>query len=277
MNEKIKLFLSALVFSIQIASFSGCATTEKVKLEDADFIGKPLVIVNNIPFVEQTPELCGPTALYMSVKNIKPDLKLEQIKSLTFSPGAKGTYKQDLLSASRRLGLAPYSVASLNQIFSYLAEGVPVIIFHQTDFLWQNYWHFSVLTGYDKPKQTFIVHIGPYPFRSMDISELVKTWKLGGQWAYVVLLPGTLPEYASFEDALDNGLAFIRLELLESALELSQNMQKRWPDRYEADLMMADIYAKKSDNKLALQSLKTAYQKNPKNLILKKKISELSK
>ncbi len=265
-----------LYFAISLSLFSGCASVEKVKLADEDFVGKPLVITNNIPFQEQTPELCGPTALYMAAKSLKPELNLDQVRSFTFSPGAKGSYKQDLLAASRRMGLAPYAVASLNQVFDYLADGTPVLIFHQTDFLWQNYWHFSVLTGYDKPKETFAVHIGPYPNRNMDISDVVRTWKLGGQWAYVVMLPGIIPERASFEDSLDNSLAFIRLEFFNEAETLAQQMQKRWPDRYEVDLVMADLLSKRKEGKLALQALKRAYQKNPKNLVLKKKISELT-
>ena len=272
MRNKAKILFIALSLGI----FSSCASVEKVKLADEDFVGKPLVITSSVPFEEQTPELCGPTALYMAAKNLKPELTLSQVKSFTFSPGAKGSYKQDILAAARRLGMAPYSVASLHQVFDYLAEGTPVIIFHQTDFLWQNYWHFSVLTGYNKPKNTFSVHIGDSPYHDMDISQVVNTWKLGGQWAYVIMLPEALPERASFEDVLDNGLALVRLEFFDAAERLAESMLKRWPDRYEADLILADVLSKKNKSELALAALKRAYQKNPTNLVLKKKILELT-
>ena len=263
------------LFIILVSILSGCATVEKVKLADEDFVGKPISIKTEVPFVEQTPSLCGPTALYMVAKLSKPELDLDQVKALTFSPGAKGTYKQDLLSGARRLGLAPYQVASLHQVFDYLAEQTPVLIFHQTDFLWQNYWHFSVLTGYDRAKQTFAVHIGNSPYRDMDISQVVKTWKLGGEWAYVIFPAGHLPKPASFEDALANSLAFIRLTFYSAAVELAEEMQKRWPEHYEADLVLADAYSKLNRDEDAVRALHAAYRKNPQNAVLAKKIAEL--
>src|SRR5450759_1470175 len=169
---------------------SGCATSyKKVQLQDADFVGKPLVINNNVPFVEQTPKLCGPTALYMVTKSFRPELTFDEVTQLTFSPVASGTYKQDLLAGARRLGMAPYRVASLTQIIDYLAHETPVVLFHRTGFLWKDYWHYSVITGYNRRTETFSLHIGPYQYRDTDISDLIGSWIEGGSWAYVVLPP----------------------------------------------------------------------------------------
>ena len=263
-----------LFLGLTVLMLSACATSEKVKLKDDDFQGLPWVIVNSVPFQEQTPALCGPTALYMVSKPLKSTLTLDEVLALTYTPGAKGTFKQDLVAGARRLGLAPYSVSSLHQIFSYLGEGTPVVIFHQTDFLWRNFWHFSVLTGYNRFKETFSVHIGPYPFHEMDISEVVKTWKRGEEWAYVVVSPENLPERAKFEDALANALAFLRLEFYEKAKDLGLQMQTRFPERAEPDIVLADAYSKLNAPEQAKKALESALRKDPKNAIWKKKLAE---
>jgi hypothetical protein len=253
---------------------TGCASAPPVRLSAEETANKPIAIKNNIPFIEQTTALCGPTALYMATKNLRPELALDQITALTFSPQAKGTYKQDLLAGARRLGFAPYPVDSLGGMIAEVAQGTPVIIFHQTDFLWQNYWHFSVLAGYDLDDQAFLVHIGKQAFHEMSFAKIQKTWNEGGRWAYVILAPGNLPVSATFDDALENSLAFLRLGNEVGASALAEQMAKRWPTRYEVDVVRAEALSKQNQNQAALLALKTAYQKNPQNLVLKKKIEE---
>jgi hypothetical protein len=257
---------------------SGCATTyDKMNLRDEDFAGKPLVIVNEVPFLEQPPELCGPSALYMVAKPYSSTLKLEDVTKLSFSPKASGSYKQDMLSATRRLGLAPYSVKTLPEIIDYLADKTPVVIFHRTGFLWKDLWHYSVLTGYSKMDETFSMHIGPYAYRTAAMSQVLGSWKEGGNWAFVVLPPQKLPELANFQEALDNSLAFLRLDQVQNAYDLSSQMVQRWPEHYEANVVMADALVKLKQNKRALIALKDAAKKEPHNSELNEKIVELTK
>jgi tetratricopeptide (TPR) repeat protein len=238
------------------------------------FADKPLAIKNNVPFVEQTTALCGPTALYMATKSLKPDLELSQVTALTFSPQAKGTFKQDLLAGARRLGFAPYPVDSLAGMLNEVAKGEPVVIFHQTDFFWKNYWHFSVIAGYDLDRETFLVHIGKEAFHEMSFAKIQKTWEEGGRWACVILPPGNLPTTATFENALENSLAFLRLGQNDHAYALAEEMNRRWPNRYEADVVRAEALHHQKEDQKALLALKTAFQKNPENDVLKKKIRE---
>ncbi len=273
--KKINLFAILLIGAI---FSSGCATSyKKIILKDEDFIGKPLAITNQIPFVEQTPKLCGPTALYMVTKSLQPEITLDQVTQLTFTPTSNGTYKQDLLSGARRLGMAPYKVESFSQMIEYLAHETPLIIFHRTAFLWKDFWHYSVITGYNRRTETFSLHIGPYEYRDTNISDVIGSWVEGGSWAYVVLPPKQLPKLADYQEALENAFAFLRLGNDEAAFQLSDQMLKLWPERYEANVVMAEALLNKNDSKKALISLKNAFIKNPNNLILKQKIQELSK
>lgn len=266
-------YLSILLLSI------GCASTQRKKdfANSESFRDKPLGIVNNVPFIEQPRELCGPTALYMVIKNLKPSIELETVTDLTFTPEAKGAFKQDILSASRRLGFAPYRVTSADEIFASLASRNPVLIFHSAAFLWRDYWHYSVVTGYDLRAHHFSVHIGPYPYREMNITKLLQSWEKGGSWAYIVLPPNQLPADASFEGALENYQIFNRLNLIIPSQEIAHAIQTRWPDRYESDVIIAESLMGKNKMPQALVSLKRALSKNPKNTMLRQKVIQVSK
>jgi hypothetical protein len=271
----------ALLFGAAMAGgfASGCATTSypKVELREESFVGKPMAVVNDIPFVEQTPKLCGPTALYMAAKKHLPELSLNEVTNLAYTPLASGAYKQDMLSATRRIGLAPYRVESMDAIFDHLARGTPIVLFHRTKFLWKDYWHYSVVTGYDRRDENFLVHIGPYEHREADISKLMGSWKEGGNWAFVVLPASELPVTATVEEATENSLAFLRLDRPDAAYSIASEMAKRWPDRYEADVVLAEVMMKRNEPQEALRALERAHRKEPKNEILSKKILELSR
>lgn len=258
---------------------SGCASTphERIAVSDQDFEGKPVSIVNDIPFVEQPLRLCGPTALYMAAKPLRPDLSLEETEKIVMSPGASGTYKQDLLSATRRLGLAPYSLESPREIFETLASRKPVILFHKTRFLGKEYWHYSVLTGYDRRTRDFTVHIGNEIHRRMDIEDLLQDWAAGGKWAAVVADPAKIPDSANYSDALENGLTFLRLGEIEAARALGSAMEARWPERFESELVLAEAYLRSNRKPEAVASLRKAAAKAPTNQMISKKLAELNK
>lgn len=256
--------------------YVGCATTSRSPvIDEGAFVDKPLVIVNDVPFVEQPRALCGPTALYMASKPYNPNLRLEEVTQFTFTPEAKGAYQLDMVAAARRLGLAPYKVKDVSEVFEYLAAGVPVLIFHQTEFLWKKYWHYSVLTGYDRERETFSLHIGRDKNKNIKMTRLLESWKAGGSWAYVILEPKNIPPKAAFEEALDHDQVFLRLGMEKEVSELSQAMLQKWPKHYETDVILAEYFLVQKERSKAIQSLQRASLKNPENQLLRKKLREL--
>ena len=256
----------------------GCASSyPKVDLTRENFTNVPARIELNVPFVEQTPELCGPTALYMVGKTLVPTLQLEAVKKLSFTPKAKGSFPQDMVSATRRLHLQPYLVRSTTEIIDRLAMGSPIIIFHRTGFLWKDFWHYSVLTGYDLKSEKLVMHIGPYENRYADLSQVIGSWNEGGKWAFLIARGTDLPPGVLLQDALDNALAFLRLGYTDDALFLSNEMLKRWPERYEADVIKAQALLQNHQKSEAIAELKIGLKKEPQNERLKEKILEFSR
>lgn len=270
--------LWAFVATLLAVHGSGCATVyPKVDLREEDFADKPLAIVNDVPFIEQTPKLCGPSALVMAVQRLRPELTMEEATRLTYTPKASGSYKQDMLAAVRRLELAPYRVESMGQMVQAVADGQPVVVFHRTRFLWKDYWHYSVLTGYDRAREKLMLHIGPLAHEAVDVSQLIGSWEEGGSWAFVALPASELPQHASFQESLDNSLALLRLGFADSALALSERMRTRWPDRYEGDVIAAEAELKLRQPGRAIASLRRALRKDPRNAQVRQKLRELSR
>jgi hypothetical protein len=249
----------------------GCASIPQSKdLAEVDFSNLPLSIVSSVPFIEQTSILCGPTSLYMAAKKLKPELELGQVTAITLSPGASGSFKQDMLAATRRLGLAPYRIHSLNEIFIYLAHGTPVVLFHETQFFTKHFWHYSVLAGYDRRREKFVMHIGDRPYYEMNLNEVIQSYEIGGKWAFVVQGPGELPMTATLEEARDNAIILLHLGMVDEAKALAVAMQTRWPEQYESDVILADAASRNKETEKARMYLKRAYRKQPGNLMLKK-------
>ncbi len=269
----------ALLAIATLALFSACAGIPHRTELDTLMLGadKPIAVTLNVPFVPQGKNLCGPTALLMVLRYQGASPEDSEMNGMLMSPGANGTYKQDFLAGSRRLGFAPYPVKTFREMLEQIAEGNPVVIFHSTAFLGKEYWHYSVLTGYDLREQKAILHIGEKNFYEMDMSRLIFNWELGGSWSYVVAKPEKLPSGATLEDSIANGLAFLRLGLLEQARKAGEAAIVRWPLSFEAEVVLADALFRLDQRKNGLAHLKRAVSKNPDNLPLRKKLMEFER
>ena len=261
--------------AVLLLGLSACAASKPRPELDSDFGARPIASSHEIPFIPQTPKLCGPTALRMAMNRYRPELSLEEISTALMSPKAKGTFKQDLLAGARRFGLATYEVPTVYEMIDHLAEGTPVILFHNAGFFWKEYWHYSVMTGYDLRERNFYLHIGERESFPMKMEKVLESWDQGGNWAYVVVSPNRIPKFGTLEEALDNALVFLRIGLVDPARALGQQIAARWPDAYQADVILADAFLKLNRRALAYKHLKEAARKNPANQILKQKVRDL--
>jgi hypothetical protein len=257
---------------------TGCATARPVaELRGVDFGTRPRAITLRVPFVEQTPLLCGPTALWMVLRANQVRVPLEEVTKTVYTPDARGTYKQDLLAGARRFGLAPYPVDSPYEMIYHLARGRPVVVFHSTGFLWKNFWHYSVLTGYDLARETFTIHIGPFENKELPMADVLRSWMEGGRWSYVLLKPGQIAEFARPEEAVDNALVFLRIGFTGAAERLAEAASARWPGDSRPEILLADALAHRGFPALARAHLRRALARDPGNVALKSKVAGLGR
>lgn len=228
-----------------------------------------------IPFIPQEKNLCGPTVLKMATQTFLPDVSFETYKNLTFREKAQGTFKSDMLSSTRRLGLTPYKVPTLNIMFNEINHGRPVIVFQNLGLSWYPAWHYALLVGYDSEKNIVYLHSGTDANLEMNFPLFTRTWKRGENWSYVVVPPEIIPPHVSLNEVLDNATVFESLKEKAIAQKIYKSMIDRWPNRFEPHLGLANIFYEDKKIKPAIKEIEIALKLNPKHPALLYNLSVL--
>jgi tetratricopeptide (TPR) repeat protein len=156
--------------------------------------------VEGVPFLAQERLQCGPAALAMVLQwsgdaAATPDALLPA----AYTPALEGSLGVDLVSAARRRGRIPWTVASLDGLLRELEAGHPVLVFQNLGLAFRPVLHFAVLIGFDLERRAAVLHTGEFRAREMSIDTFDVTWRRGGSYARVVLRPEQLP--ASLDEA----------------------------------------------------------------------------
>lgn len=218
-----------------------------------------------VQFIPQQPQECGPTVLRMATAHLRPDLDFDVYRRMSFREEAHGSFKMDLLSAARRLGLAPYKVRSPQDLIHQIDSGHPVIVYQNLGLEWLPAGHYALMIGYSEGPQEVYLHSDQKPEQALSISRFYSTWKRGGSWAYVILPVDQVPANADFEETLENAMVFERLGEAELAERLYQNLAEHWPDRYEPHVGLTALYTQVGSPQKALESALSALKIAPEH------------
>ena len=188
----------ALVLSVMVGA---CAPA--VPLMDPTLDKLPArAEVDGVPLILQRDHYCGPAALAMVLTWAGLPAAQEDIARLSFSPGARGTYRSDLVGAARRLGYLAVPLTDSGRLLDEVAAGHPVIVFQNLSLGIAPRWHYAVVVGYDTTRKEIILHSGELERTRMDFAVFQRTWARGEYWAIVVLPPGELPAVKDEETTL---------------------------------------------------------------------------
>lgn len=242
----------------------GCATSSKhnLKAHLSDTQSQQMTLP--VEFIKQPQYLCGPTVLKMATQKHKPQIDFETYKQMTYREKQKGSLKSDMISATRRIGLSPYKVSSVEQMLESLEQGHPVIVFQNLGASWLPAWHYSLLVGYDAKSEMMILHSDQIPNQSLSYSRFLKTWERGDKWTYIAVPNQVLPSFTTFEEALDNALVFEELKNLSAAKDVYLQIVSRWPKRFEPHSGLMGIYHQEKNLKMAISHAQRATELNPK-------------
>ena len=242
---------------------SGCALTSKASL--AKVLPPTLSESRSlaVEFIPQETKLCGPAVLKMATQSHLPNLPFRTYKQMSYREDIQGSTKADMLLTLRRIGMAPYRVASLPEMLEHIGDDRPVIVFRDLAVSWSPAGHFSLLVGYNAKKNVMVLHSDRTPLLEVDFHRFADTWKRGERWAYIAVPPGAIPKHAPFEAALDNAVAFEFLRMDRAARDLYLKMIERWPKRFEPHLGLANIYHKSKNRRRAIAEIHLALSKKP--------------
>lgn len=143
--------------------------------------------LQNVPYIKQLTNYCGPATLATVLKYWKEDVTQEAIGKDVYDPSIKATNGADMMLFARKRGFSAYSWnSSLPDIKEKLALGIPVIVLQDTS-LADRSGHYRVVAGYDDEAEVVYV-CDPYEPEKKEISYdmFLTLWQRHGNWSLLI-------------------------------------------------------------------------------------------
>jgi hypothetical protein len=197
--RSVRYWLASVVFFWTVLLLGGCATPQVSRLAQALPAGLPLAAgIEGVPFFPQEAFQCGPAALAMLAQHAGVQVNPDDIRPQVYLPGRFGSLQVEILAATRRQALLPYVLApALEDLLREVAAGHPVLVLQNLSFSFAPIWHYAVVIGYDRMRNSITQHSGVTAGLTMSLSTFERVWARGGHWAVVALSPSRLPATAT--------------------------------------------------------------------------------
>ncbi|HLT03927.1 MAG TPA: PA2778 family cysteine peptidase [Pseudomonas sp.] len=201
-----------------MALLGACARAPVLAPETAQLPAR--VEHTEVPFFPQQAFQCGPAALATVLNHAGVAVTPERLKDRVYLPGRQGSLQVELVAAARQEGRLAYPLEPrLDNLLAELAAGNPVLVLQNLGFNWLPTWHFAVVVGYDRERETLLLRSGVTRRLETDFATFMRTWQRGDRWALVVTAPERLPATARL------------LPWLRAASDLEETGQPRAAER----------------------------------------------
>lgn len=214
----------------------GCSTPQVMRLQEAGQApGLPSrAQLESVPFFAQKEYECGPAALAMVMSAagvaVTPDALVHQV----YLPARKGSLQVEMLAATRQRGLIAYPLKpALKDLLQEVAAGHPVLVFQNLSLPIYPVWHYAVVIGFERERQTLLLHSGRTELLEMSLATFERTWARGEHWSMVLLSPATLPATAQPKAHATAAAALERVHP-QAALTAYTRALQTWPTQRAA-------------------------------------------
>lgn len=264
-NLKSSWSLKGLLALVSIYFLSGCVTPAR---QTDDLLKSQLAVpkqhqVQNVPFFPQTEGHCGPATLAMALKWAGQSVSPETLAPQVYTPGSKGSFQVDMISAARRQGLMAVPIEGLPSLLQEVANNHPVIVFENLSVSWLPQWHYALVFGYDLDKPEIIMHSGPEQNKHWDLRKFERSWMLGSYWGLVVIPPGQIAVSAGELTNLTSAAALEQLGNLDAAQKSYSRIEAQWPNSLGALIGLGNVAYQKKQFKESVSYLKRATDHHP--------------
>jgi hypothetical protein len=176
-----------LLFLLGLTACAGGDSAAMKRLPDR-------VELNAVPFFRGNIYQSGPGALASMLSQqgviITPGL-LDKPLQL---PGGEAKLEQNIQNLAREYGFVVYPLdPELDALLAQVSAGYPVLVRITEGSAWWSQPRYGVLMGYDRAKQTVLLHAGMERRLVMSFSSFTSAWKDAGSWAVLVQGPRQLP------------------------------------------------------------------------------------
>lgn len=177
----------ALLFLLGLTACASGVTPAMKRLPDR-------VELNSVPFFRGNIYQSGPGTLASMLSQqgviITPGL-LDKPLQL---PGSEARLEQNMQNLAREYGFVIYPLdGELDALLTQVSAGFPVMLRFTEGSAWWAQPRYAVLMGYNRTKQTVLLHAGMDRRLVMSFSSFASAWKDAGSWAVLVQGPRQLP------------------------------------------------------------------------------------
>jgi tetratricopeptide (TPR) repeat protein len=219
---------------------TGCATPQMSQLQQdfpvrASAPSLPVrAALDGVPFFPQDDYQCGPAALAMLAQHAGVVVRPDELTAQVFVPGRQGAFTVEMLAAARRQALLAYPLRPrLEDVLREVASGNPVLVFQNLSLNVYPVWHYAVVIGFDRERNTVTLHSGETERLQMSMFTFERTWARGGHWAMVALKPDRLPATAQAESFMAAAAALERVQAAAAEVAYATALQA-WPGQRAA-------------------------------------------
>jgi tetratricopeptide (TPR) repeat protein len=219
---------------------TGCATPQMRQLQQdfpvtASATSLPVrASLDGVPFFPQDDYQCGPAALAMLAQHAGVVVRPDALTAQVFVPGRQGAFTVEMLAAARRQALVAYPLRPrLEDVLREVASGNPVLVFQNLSLPVYPVWHYAVVIGFDRERNTVTLHSGVTERLQMSLFTFERTWARGNHWAMVALLPARLPATAQPDSFMAAAAALERVQPAAAQAAYATALQV-WPGQRTA-------------------------------------------
>jgi hypothetical protein len=231
-------FSVCIVFLI----LAGCGSLPEANYHTDRADGRPAhVELADVPFYPQEQYQCGPAALAMVLTYAGVFRTPQDMTGQVYLPGREGSLQPEMLAATRRVGLLPYTLnTEPDALLQELAAGHPVVVLLNLRFDFLPEWHYAVLVGYDLNSKEVVMRSGGSRRLIMTLRDFDQSWAKSGRWAFVAMPPDQIPASAKESDYVEAVVAFERVSPLSARLSYSTALA-RWPSNLIAHIGLGNV------------------------------------
>lgn len=227
------------------------------------------VSIAGVPFIEQGDYQCGPAALAMVFNWSGTKITLDELLEKTFTPGRRGSFQSDLITATRRHGKLAYVIEPrLGALLRELESGHPVVVLQNRGLNWIPLWHYAVVTGYNIPEQSISLVSGRYKKEFLSMEVFAKTWDRANNWGLLVLPPATIPKTADPVQLLSAIVGLERAEKWNAAEKAYTAYLSIWPQSIPAHVGLSNALLNEGKLQEATANIEKGLKLNPNSEVL---------
>lgn len=216
-------------------SLTGCATPQVSQLQQdypvtAAAPSLPVrAALEGVPFFPQDDYQCGPAALATLARHAGVTVRPVELTAQVYVPGRQGAFTVEMLAAARRQALVAYPLRpQLEDVLREVASGNPVLVFQNLSLPVYPVWHYAVVIGFDRERNTVTLHSGVTERLQMSLFTFERTWARGSHWAMVALPPARLPATAQADSFMVAAAALERVQVAAAEVAYATALQA-WP------------------------------------------------